>query len=110
MASLWNRLGFSFSRIKMARLSAAKTRVSQRKVREERTAWQRISQALATGWKLLATVVLSLAGFFTFAIIAALLWKALTEKTIAIAPKAASFGGKRLYGRRCGTEVTRCPE
>jgi len=88
MVSLWNRTGFSLSRIKMARLSAAKARVSRRAAREERTIWQRISQALATGWKLLATVVLSLAGIFTFAIIAALLWKALTENTIAIAPIA----------------------
>jgi hypothetical protein len=88
MASLWNRTGFSFSRLKMARLSAAKARVSQRNVRDERSAWQRIAQALATGWKFLVTVVLSLAGVFTFAIIAALLWQALTQKTIAIAPIA----------------------
>jgi tetratricopeptide (TPR) repeat protein len=86
MVSLWNRTGFSFSRIKMARLSAAKARLSRRAAREERTVWQRIAQALATGWKLLATVVLSLAGVFTFAIIAVLLWQALMQKTIAIAP------------------------
>jgi tetratricopeptide (TPR) repeat protein len=88
MVSLWNRTGFSFSRLKMARLSAAKARVSRRAAGEERTAWQRIAQAIATGWKLLVTVVLSLAGVFTFAIIVVLLWQALTEKTIAIAPIA----------------------
>jgi len=70
----------------MARLSAAKTIVFRRSAREERTIWQRISQALATGWKLLATVVLSLAGILTFVFIAVLLWEALTKKTIAIAP------------------------
>ena len=42
-------------------------------------------RALATGWKLIVTVILSLAGLFTFAIIAALLWKALTQKTAIIA-------------------------
>jgi hypothetical protein len=70
----------------MARLSAAKARDSRRKVRAERTVWQRIGQALATGWKLLVTVVLSLAGVFSFVIVAALPWQALTQKTIAIAP------------------------
>jgi hypothetical protein len=70
----------------MARLSAAKARVSCRAARDERTAWQRIAQALATGWKLIATIVLNLVAFFTFVIIAALLWEALTQKTIAIAP------------------------
>jgi tetratricopeptide (TPR) repeat protein len=86
MVSLWNRPGFSFSRIKMARLSTAKARVSRRIAREERSVWQRVGQALATGWKLLATVVLSLAGVLTFVFIAVLRWQALTEKTIAIAP------------------------
>ncbi|MFZ3328221.1 MAG: tetratricopeptide repeat protein, partial [Methylocella sp.] len=70
----------------MARLSAPKTIVFRRSAREERSIWQRISQALATGWKLLVTLVLSLAGIFTFAIIAVLLWQALIKKTIAIAP------------------------
>ena len=71
----------------MARLSAAKARVLRGAACEERTVWRRIGgQALATGWKLLVTVVLSLAGVFTFAIIAVLLWQALTQKTIAIAP------------------------
>jgi hypothetical protein len=88
MVSLWNRLRFSLSRLKLARLSAAKTIVFRGSAREERTVWQRIGQALATGWKLIATVVLSLVGVFTFAIIAALLWQAPRQKTIAIAPIA----------------------
>ena len=45
-------------------------------------------QALATVWKLLATFVLSVASVFAVAIIAVLLWKPLTKKTIAIAPIA----------------------
>jgi hypothetical protein len=40
------------------------------------------------GWKLPVTVVLSLAGIFTFAIIVVLLVEALTQNTIAIAPIA----------------------
>jgi tetratricopeptide (TPR) repeat protein len=86
MVNLWNRRGFSFSRLKLARLSAAKARVSSRAAHDERTVWQRIGQALATGWKVLVAVVLSLAGLFTFVFIAVLLWQALTKKTIAIAP------------------------
>jgi tetratricopeptide (TPR) repeat protein len=82
MVSLWNRGGFSFSRIKMARLSAAKARVSRRIARAEPTVWQRI----ALVWKALPTVVLTLAGLFTFVFIAVLLWQALAKKTIAIAP------------------------
>jgi tetratricopeptide (TPR) repeat protein len=88
MARLWNRRGFSFSRLKTARLSAAKARVSRRAAREERTVWQRIGQALATAWKLLVTAVLSLVSVLTFMFIGALLWDDLTEKTIAISPIA----------------------
>jgi len=84
MISLRRSPGLSLSRIKMAKLSAAKARVSHRDTREERTVWQRIGQALATCWKLLATAVLSLASVLTFMFIAALLWDDLTEKTIAI--------------------------
>ena len=88
MISLRRSPGLSLSRIKMAKLSAAKARVSHRDTREERTVWQRIGQALATCWKLLATAVLSLASVLTFTFIAALLWDDLTEKTIAISPIA----------------------
>jgi tetratricopeptide (TPR) repeat protein len=88
MISLRRSPGLSLSRIKMAKLSAAKARVSHRDAREERTVWQRIGQALATCWKLLATAVLSLASVLTFMFIAALLWDDLTEKTIAISPIA----------------------
>jgi tetratricopeptide (TPR) repeat protein len=91
MVSLRNRLGFSLSRIKMARLSAAKARVSRRIAREERTVWQRfvrVCMAMATFWKELAAVVLSVVSVCAVAIIVVLLWKALTQKTIAIAPIA----------------------
>jgi tetratricopeptide (TPR) repeat protein len=91
MVSLWNRPGLSFSRINMARLSAAKARVSQRTVYEQRSIWQRI----ATSWQLIGVIwnvggkfVLQLAGLLAFALIGVLLWKALTQKTIAIAPIA----------------------
>jgi hypothetical protein len=89
MANLWNRTGFSFSRIKMARLSAAKARVSRRAAREERTLWRRFMRgcmAFATFWKELATFVVSVVSVCAIAIIAVLLWKALTQKTITIAP------------------------
>ncbi len=89
--SLWNRTGFSFSRIKMARLSAAKARVSGRAARDERTAWQRfvrVCTAIAAFWKELAAFVLSVASVCAVAIIIVLLWKALTQKTIAVAPIA----------------------
>jgi Flp pilus assembly protein TadD len=89
MASQWNRLGFSFSRLKMARLSAAKARVSQRTVHKQRSIWQRIassSQLIGVIWNAVATFVLQLAGILAFALIGVLLWKALTQKTIAIAP------------------------
>lgn len=74
-------------------LDAARVRVSRRAAREERTAWQRITQALATGWKLVVTVVLSLAGLFTFAIIVVFPWQALTQKTIAIVPISVAENG-----------------
>jgi len=89
MASLWNRPGFCFSRLKLARLSAAKARVSRRKVRDERTVWQRFARgcmAIAAFWKEFAAFVLSVASVCAVAIIVVLLWKALTQKTIAIAP------------------------
>jgi tetratricopeptide (TPR) repeat protein len=96
MASLWNRPGFSLSRLKMARLSAAKARVSRRKIREDRTVWQRYAHvwqrfiractALATFWKELAAVVLSVVSVCAVAIILVLLWQVLTKTTIAIAP------------------------
>jgi tetratricopeptide (TPR) repeat protein len=89
MASLWNRTGFSFLRLKMARLFAAKTIVFRRSAREKPTVWQRFVRvciALATFSKELAAVVLSVASVCAVAIILALLWLALTQKTIAIAP------------------------
>jgi tetratricopeptide (TPR) repeat protein len=86
MVSLSNRSQFSLSRLRMARLSSAKARVSRRVSGEGHAVWQGVAQALATGWKLLATFVLSLVGIFTFVFIAVLLWEALTQKTIAIAP------------------------
>jgi tetratricopeptide (TPR) repeat protein len=89
MASLWNRARFSFSRLKAARLSAAKARISRRAAPEERTIWQRkalVGRVLSTSWKVLVAVVLSVVGIFSFVIITVLLWQALTKKTIAIAP------------------------
>jgi Flp pilus assembly protein TadD len=89
MASLWNRLRFSLSRLKLARLSAPKTIVFRRSAREERTIWQRFVRgwmAIAAFWKELAAFVLSVASICAVAIIAVLLWKALTQKTIAVAP------------------------
>jgi tetratricopeptide (TPR) repeat protein len=89
MVSLWNRTRFSLSRIKMARLSAAKARVSQRTVYEQRSTWQRIAsswQLIVVIWNAVAKFVLQLAGILAFALIGVLLWKALTQKTIAIAP------------------------
>jgi tetratricopeptide (TPR) repeat protein len=89
MASLWNHRGFSFSRIKMARLSAAKARVSQRRVYEQRSVWQRVAsswQLIRVIWNAVGKFVLQLAGLLAFALIGVLLWQALTKKTIAIAP------------------------
>jgi tetratricopeptide (TPR) repeat protein len=96
MASLWNRARFSFPRLKLARLSAAKARVSRRSAREKLTAsqrfvhvWQgfvRVCLAMATFWKELAAVVLSVVSVCAVAIILVLLWQVLTKTTIAIAP------------------------
>jgi hypothetical protein len=88
MASLWSRPGFSFSRLKLARLSAAKARVSQRAVLEQRSLWQRIAsswQPIGVIWNAVGKFVLH-AGLLAFALIGVLLWKAHTQKTIAIAP------------------------
>jgi tetratricopeptide (TPR) repeat protein len=89
MASLWNRTGFSFSRLKIARLSAAKARVSRRIARDERTVWQRfvrVCTAIAAFWKELAAVVLSVVSVCAVAVILVLLWQARTKTTLAIAP------------------------
>jgi hypothetical protein len=89
MASLWNRPGFSVSRIKMARLSAAKARVSQRRVYEQRSVWQRVARS----WQLIRVIgtpsarsSCNLRDFWLLRSLAFFLWKTLTQKTIAIAP------------------------
>jgi tetratricopeptide (TPR) repeat protein len=89
MAIQWNRLQFSLSRLKMARLSAAKKRISRRTVYEQRSIWHRIAsswQLVGVIWNAVAKFVLQLAGLSAFALIGVLLWKALTQKTITIAP------------------------
>jgi hypothetical protein len=73
----------------MARLSAAKARVSQRRVYEQRSVWQRVArswQLIRVIWNAVGKIVLQLAGLLAFALIGVLLWKTLTQKTIAIAP------------------------
>ena len=115
MASLWNRPGFSVSRIKMARLSAAKARVSQRRVYEQRSVWQRVArswQLIRVIWNAVGKIVLQLAGLLAFALIGVLsVENSHTEDDCDradIRPK--DVGGKRLLGRSRGTAVARCSE